>query len=249
MTQTQQSMLWQAKGQVPPNRGGHQTRGRHRRLQKVPLWVRSFPTSMSCNSCSNKRRAKELKCSYSLVLAYEALCFQSVECTTSQFNHSCHHESLPISHCNTPLDERDRLLQPSATIHMQTCYQETIKPLKAALVLKKMLKKRKSIKRKSIKDGKKTHQRTWDTSPKSCSLILHSCTSVTLDIFGLSQMARCNFTPVPSSLQRIEQSHDSKILSQQLLWELLEAVSGSAIMGILSRVQESYFPATSSSLR
>lgn len=55
------------------------------------------------------------------------------------------------------------------------------------------------------------------------------------------QMAQCHFTPITSSPQCTAQSHDSKILSHRLLRELLEAVSGPAIMGILRRVQKSYF--------
>lgn len=54
-------------------------------------------------------------------------------------------------------------------------------------------------------------------------------------------MAQCNFTPITSSPQCIAQSQDSKILSDRLLWELLEAVSGSPITGILSRIHKSYF--------
>lgn len=66
-------------------------------------------------------------------------------------------------------------------------------------------------------------------------------TDIRLYILGLLQMAQCNFTPITSSPQCIAQSHDSKILSNQLLWELLEAVSGPAIMGILRRLHKSYF--------
>lgn len=131
-------------------------------------------------------------------------------------------------------------------VHIEKFYYETMKlfaKLDNWLLLNECLKKKK--KQLWISQHKTTATASQVLQYKS--LILYALwfcirvTDIRQYILGLLQMAQCNFTPITSSPQCIAQSHDSKILSNQLLWELLEAVSGLAIMGILRRVHKSYF--------